>query len=77
MAWMATFRFLTEARDFSLLYNFQTGSEAHPALYPMRTGELFSGGKVPGREADHSSPASAEVRNDVILLPHISSWRGA
>jgi hypothetical protein len=48
MGWMAKFRFLTEAGDFSLLYNVQTGSAAHPALYPMDTGELFSGGKVAG-----------------------------
>jgi hypothetical protein len=41
----------------------QTGSEAHPATYPMSTGRLFPGVKPPGREADHSLPKGAEVKN--------------
>jgi hypothetical protein len=33
----------------------QTGSEAHPASYPMGTGGSFSGHEArPGRDADHS-----------------------
>jgi hypothetical protein len=40
----------------------QTGSGAHPASYPMGTRGSFSGGKAPRREADHSPPASAEVK---------------
>jgi hypothetical protein len=28
-------------RDFSLLHNFQTYSEPHPASYPTGTGEVF------------------------------------
>jgi hypothetical protein len=32
----------------------QTGSEAHPASYPMCTGGSLSGIKQPGRYADHS-----------------------
>jgi hypothetical protein len=40
-----------------------TGSGAHPASYPMGTGCSFLGGKAqPGRDADHSSPSSAEVK---------------
>jgi hypothetical protein len=31
----------------------QTGSEAHPASYPMGTGDLSPGIKRPGCEADH------------------------
>jgi hypothetical protein len=33
----------------------------------------------PEREADHSLPSNAEVKNDGVipLLPHTSSWRGA
>jgi hypothetical protein len=43
----------------------QTGSGAHPASYPMGTGGSFPGGKGrPGREADHSPPSSAEVKNE-------------
>jgi hypothetical protein len=41
----------------------QTGSEAHPASYPLGTGGSFPGGKArPGRDADHSPPSSAEVK---------------
>jgi hypothetical protein len=41
-----------ESEDFSLLHIVQTGSGAHPASYPMVTGELFLR-RRPGREADH------------------------
>jgi hypothetical protein len=33
------------------------------ASYPMGTGAIFLGVKRPGREADHSAPSSAEVKN--------------
>jgi hypothetical protein len=53
----------TEAEDFSFSLCVQTGSEAHPGSYPMRTGDPFPGGKAqPGRDADHSPPSSAEVK---------------
>jgi hypothetical protein len=39
------------------------GSGAHPASYPVGTGALSPGIKRPGREADHSPPTSAEVKN--------------
>jgi hypothetical protein len=43
----------------------QTSSEAHPASHPMGTGGSFPRGKTqPGREADHSPPSSAEVKNE-------------
>jgi hypothetical protein len=35
----------------------------HPASYPMGTWALSLGVKRPGREADHSPPSSAEVKN--------------
>ncbi|PNF29271.1 hypothetical protein B7P43_G08948 [Cryptotermes secundus] len=44
------------------LHVLQTGSGAHPASYPMCTGARSLGVKWPGREADHSSPTSAEAR---------------
>jgi hypothetical protein len=51
--------------DFSSIPCFQTGSGAHPASYPMGTGGPFPGGKArPGRDADHSPPSSAEVKNE-------------
>jgi hypothetical protein len=46
--------------DFSSSPCVQTGSEAHPASYPMGTG----GKARPGRDADHSPPSSAEVKNE-------------
>jgi hypothetical protein len=54
--------------DFSSSPSVQTGSgahPAHPASYPMSTGGSFPGGKArPGRDADHSPPSSAEVKNE-------------
>jgi hypothetical protein len=46
--WMAKLRFPAAARDFSLLHGVQTGSEAHPASYPMGAGGSFPGSKTAG-----------------------------
>jgi hypothetical protein len=55
----------TGAEDFSSSPCIQTGSGAHPASYPMGTGGSFPRGKSrPGRDADHSPPSSAEVKNE-------------
>ena len=51
-----------EARDFSLLENVQTLSEARPYFYKV-TGAVFPGLKQPGRETDHSPLSNAEVKN--------------
>jgi hypothetical protein len=56
-------RFPAGAGDFSLHHRNQIGSGAHSASYPMGTRGSFSGVKRPGREADHSPPSSAEVKN--------------
>jgi hypothetical protein len=40
----------------------QIGSGVHPTSYPMGTGALSPGLKRPGRETDHSPPASAKVK---------------
>jgi hypothetical protein len=61
-------------QEFPLLSTDQTGSEAHPASYPMGTGGHFPGGKRPGREADHSPPTSAEVKKTWVYtstLPYV------
>jgi hypothetical protein len=51
-------------KDFPLAC-VQTSSGAHPASYPMCTGGPFPGGKARlGRDADHSPPFSAEVKNE-------------
>jgi hypothetical protein len=56
---------------FSLHHSVQTGSRAHPALSP--------GVKRQGREADHSPPSSAVVKNGGAIppLPHMSSRHNA
>jgi hypothetical protein len=76
MGWSAGVRFPVRARDFYLLYSVQTGSGAHPASYPMGTGVQSPGVKLPGSEADHSTPSSAEVKNSGFMpaLSHTSSW---
>jgi hypothetical protein len=76
MGLTAGIRFPAEARDFSLLYNVQTNSGAHPASYPMGIGGSL---KRPGREADYSPPSSAEAKNGGAIqpLPHTSSWCSA
>jgi hypothetical protein len=52
-------------RGFSSIFCVQTGSGAHPASYLVVTGGPYPGGKVrPGREAGHSPPSSAEVKNE-------------
>jgi hypothetical protein len=55
-------RFPAGAGNFSLHHRVQNGSGAHPASYPMGIRGSFSGGKRPGREADHSPPSSAQVK---------------
>jgi hypothetical protein len=51
--------------DFSSSPCIQTGSGAHSASYPIGTGGSFPGGKArPRRDADHSPPSSAEVKNE-------------
>jgi hypothetical protein len=54
--------------EFSLLHVVQTGSEAHPASYPMGTGTLYPGEKRQGREAYHSPPTSVKVKITCIYI---------
>jgi hypothetical protein len=49
--------------DKNFLHVIQTSSEVYPTSYQMGTGGLFpTRVKRPGREADPSPPASAEVK---------------
>jgi hypothetical protein len=41
----------------------------HTTSYPVGTGNFLPGVKRPGREADHSPPASTEVKNGGAV-PH-------
>jgi hypothetical protein len=54
------------SQKLSLLNVVQTSSGAHAASYPMDPGVLSMGVKLPGREADHSPPTSAEVKRTWI-----------
>jgi hypothetical protein len=60
-------------KDFSSSLDVQIGSGFHPASCTMGTGGPFPGGKArPGRDADHSPPYSAEVKNEwelYLLFP--------
>jgi hypothetical protein len=55
-------RFPAWAVNFPLHHRVQNGSGAHPVFYPMGTKGSFLAVKQPGREADHSPPSSAEVK---------------
>jgi hypothetical protein len=55
---------------FSLLHIVQTGPGVHPTSYKMGTRGSFPGVKRQGREADQSSPTSAEVQENVDLYTH-------
>jgi hypothetical protein len=73
---MIRVRFQAEAGNSSLRHRVQTGSETHSASYPMGTGGSFR----PGREADHSPPSSAKVKECMELYlpsPNTSSWLGS
>jgi hypothetical protein len=62
--WTNGVRSPAEAKDFSSSLCTQTGSGAHPSPCTMGTEGRFPGAKArPGRDADHSPPSSAEVKN--------------
>jgi hypothetical protein len=58
------------AGNFSLHHRVQNGFGAHAASCPMGTRGSFPGVKRPAREADHSPPSSAEVKEWVELYTH-------
>jgi hypothetical protein len=73
-------RFPAGAGNLSLHHCVQNGSEAHPVSYPMGTSGIFPGSKAAGREADHTPPFSAEVKEcteQYLHSPNTPSWRGA
>jgi hypothetical protein len=74
--WKVWVRF-PAVQEFNLLHSVQTDTGAHPAFYPMGTGDSFSpGAKWQGRYADHSPRSSAKVKNGgaVPPVPHMSEW---
>jgi hypothetical protein len=66
-----------KAGSFSLRHFVQTGSEDHPASYPMTPVSLSPGVKRPGREGDHLHLVPRlRMCGAISPLPHTSSWRG-
>jgi hypothetical protein len=76
--WGSRVRFPAGAGNFSLHHRVQNGAGSHTASYPMGTSSSFPGIKRPGREADHSLPSSAEVKECEGLylhtLIHFMAW---
>jgi hypothetical protein len=70
------FRFPAGTGNVSLHHRDQNSSGARPTSYPMGTRGSFPGVKRSGREADHSPPSSAEVKNawSYTSAPNTSSW---
>jgi hypothetical protein len=68
--WGSRVRFPAGAENFSLHHRVQNESGTHPASYPMGTRGSFPGVKQPGREANHSPPPSAKVKEYVELYLH-------
>jgi len=60
--------------NFSPLHRVQTGSEAHPASYPMAIGAISPRIKRPVREADHSAPSRTKVKKCVEVYVFMA-WR--
>jgi hypothetical protein len=56
-------RSVAEATVFSSSICVHTSSEAHPVSYPIGTGGIAR----PGRDADYSRTASAEIKNEYEL----------
>jgi hypothetical protein len=52
------------AKDFSSILCVQISSGVHSASCTIGTGDLSRGKVRPGRDADHSPPSSAEVKNE-------------
>jgi hypothetical protein len=71
-----------DSRQIRMILLFSTASR--PTLGATQTPiqwvpwAFLQGVKRPGREADHSSPSSAEIKNFGAIppLPNMSSWRG-
>jgi hypothetical protein len=73
-------RFLVGAGNFSFHHRVQTASGAHQPTIQWVSRALSLGVKRPGREANHSPPSRADVKECVELYLHshtTSSWRGA
>jgi hypothetical protein len=74
MGWTAGVRFSTWKGIFLLAMKSRPALGDHPASYSRVPGAVSPGGKAMRREADHSPPSSAEVKNAwsyTSTLPHV------
>jgi hypothetical protein len=78
MGWTALVRF-PAGQDFPPIHRVQTGSGAHPPSYVIGIEGDSPWVKQLGREADHSPPCSADVKNGAAKSPlsHMRSWHSA
>jgi hypothetical protein len=76
MGWTAGVRFMSGARNVSLLHSVQTGFGTDPASYPMGTGALCPGLNWPESEAVHSLPSRAEVKSGAAILQFPRRFHG-
>jgi hypothetical protein len=76
MGWTAGVRSQARATDFSLFYSVQTDAGAHLPPIQWVPGVLSPVVNRQGREANHSPPSSAEVKNGGAIPPflHMASW---
>jgi hypothetical protein len=63
--------FPADAAHSSGLHKVQTDSGPNPATYTIGTGAVSPWVKLPGREAKHSPPSNAEVKNGGAILPFL------
>jgi hypothetical protein len=79
MDWTTGVRSPTETGDYSYGLCVQIDSRVHPTPCQLVPGGPFPEGKArPGRDADHSPPSSAEVKNEselYLLSPQATPWR--
>jgi hypothetical protein len=67
--WTTRVRFVAEARNFPLLHSVQTDFGTHPPSCTMGTGTLSLEVKRSERDAEYSSPSSAEAKNGGAIPP--------
>jgi hypothetical protein len=69
VSFVTLLKFLLYLRKLPLLHIVHTLPEAHPASSPMGIRDSSLGVKRLGREADHSPPTSAEVKDCGAIHP--------
>ena len=64
IALLKRFRVPVGARGVSVFQNLQTSTGTHPESHSVGAEEFFPGVERSERDGDHSSPSSAEVKNE-------------